>query len=364
MSKKYKIIIGIVVGIAAVVITVSIVYVSWFILSAGGVIPGFDKTETNPKNYLKVDNHFYMELCMFPKKVDEKRVIEYKYHPITGLFDDYEYLYLKYQYKKEEYKKEKERLSKIQTEFTETKLDYRWLGKPVYVLYFNYLEYTSVAICNDDKNIMEYLYVQFPDEYHEKYIKELKEDLTYNNRYDNSTETMPLGKPNSEIGRYVEKIENKNRKVEKIDFVKVNGVKYVEAYVAKKDKENDGYYEGRGDTILWNIEKEKESYRFKYTFDDEEEDLFEKDIKKYKLNKERYQDKIYDLCFIYKRKYLDSSYKDINKDGYQDAIFTGTKQLFNVREGEGVEEEFPIKKVFIYNKKSDKFIYDKRFSVD
>ena len=364
MSKKGKIIAAVGIGLGVTIFIASIVFIIWFLFCSYMARPGFEKVETNPKNYLKVDDHFGMGINLFPKKVDEKRVIEYKYHPITGLLDDYEYLYLKYQYKKGEYKKEKERLSKIETEYTATRLDHKWLGKPVYVLYFNDWEHTEVAICNDDKSVMEYLIVNYPEEYHsDKYIEELKEDLTYKNRYTNCYNTMPLGKPDSEMGGYIEKIENKNRKVEKSDFVKVNGVKYVEAYVAKKSEDGDGY-DGVGDTILWNIEKEKDAYRFKYTFDDGEEDLFEEDIEKYKLNKKKYVDKIYDLCFIYKRKYLDSLYKDVNKDGYQDAVFTGTKQLYNVREDEGVEEEYPIKKVFIYNKKRDKFIYNKKLSVD
>ena len=151
--------------------------------------------ETNPSNYLKTTGSFSMDLDIFPRYIEKKNVVKYRYHPkLSILFSDSQYVYLKSRYSKKDYFNEKGRLKKIKNEFTKTRIDKNWLNKESYILYFNYGPISEFAVCNNEKYEIEYVYVQLPEFYYsEKYIDAIVKDKTFDNE-DNDVNNMPLGK--------------------------------------------------------------------------------------------------------------------------------------------------------------------------
>ena len=172
----------------SVVVTAVLLFllISFFVLNYS--------VETNPDNYLETKGTFSMDLDVFPRHIEKKNAIKYRYHPkLSILFSDSQYVYLKSKYSKKDYFNEKERLKKIKNEFTKTRIDKNWLNKESYILYFNYGPISEFAVCNNEKYQIEYVYVQLPEFYYsEKYIDVIVKDKTFDNE-NNDVNTMPLG---------------------------------------------------------------------------------------------------------------------------------------------------------------------------
>ena len=181
--KKKTILVSISVVVTAVLL---FLLISFFVLNYS--------VETNPDNYLETKGTFSMDLDLFPRHIEKKNAIKYRYHPkLSILFSDSQYVYLKSKYSKKDYFNEKERLKKIKNEFTKTRIDKNWLNKESYILYFNYGPISEFAVCNNEKYQIEYVYVQLPEFYYsEKYIDVIVKDKTFDNE-NNDVNTMPLG---------------------------------------------------------------------------------------------------------------------------------------------------------------------------
>ena len=129
----------------------------------------------NPNKYLQLKKYPRTDLDYFPKKIVTKNVIAYKHYIKTGLIQDYIYIYLKYKYNSvDEYNKEITRIKRIKTQYSKTRENYKLLKKKTYVLYFGYYDCAEIAIPSDKSRTIEYLVVQYPEEFSgERYVKRI-----------------------------------------------------------------------------------------------------------------------------------------------------------------------------------------------
>ena len=135
------------------------------------IIP--EKKEVHDINkYGKYEGVFYTDIVMFPKNIDNKKVVEYKYVYKHSLFFDDQYIALKYCWDSQ-YEDEKKRLSNLSSENYRVKYDKKILGRPAYILEHYDGDLSQYALIDDENKTIVYVYVQYAFSFKkEKYIFE------------------------------------------------------------------------------------------------------------------------------------------------------------------------------------------------
>lgn len=146
-----------------------------------------------------------------------------------------------------------------------------------------------------------------------------------------------------------------------IDYFEEINIKqgtFVEMVVYNQDR--------NGKIILWDTSKEEIAYEFdKNTVDD----CFEGSVSK------RIATKFYlpiigkelgdGYSIVLDRGWLESKYKDINNDGYEDIVFNGLRNIVTGNnEGYKVKGYTTIRNVYVYNEEKDQFVYEKDKSTE
>lgn len=138
----------------------------------------------------------------------------------------------------------------------------------------------------------------------------------------------------------------------KFETIKLNGKDYVEFNVAN--------HQGNGDTVLWNIESKKVEITFDGTIDFYHDGYIPKKIlQKYSITANEKEQ--YNYSLLYQNNYLDSAYIDVDKDGKDDAVFSGM-QVLVLDETNEITGVSYIKRVYVYNKESTSYEENKKLS--
>jgi hypothetical protein len=142
------------------------------VITAVVYFASFEKYETTSASDLgQYKGTFYYSVALIPEKIDNSKVVDYKYIYEQSLLDDSQYIYLSYQYDDNSYQAEKERLSKIKDEYASVKYDEKHFKLPAYVYMFHEGDNNEYAIIDDEKMQITYVYVQCPFDFvEEKYV--------------------------------------------------------------------------------------------------------------------------------------------------------------------------------------------------